>query len=272
MDPISEDQLIPPSGSIGWELYFLSGTHLRTLTYRYPYHKSEFGAEESRDGRCRRAQSSAVWGARGEGGAPRASCPAARHVQHSRVCSRPPRPRLVQRRGQCFGRRALRRVPEELAQYVNQGTAFVYIVWSSAILLVQGACRARGRRCRCFWDHEEHGAASRARSTAPWYILVGIGLFNGSGNFCMALAQPHTSGLTQTLLNLLGIPLVMVLSWVFLRKPSSRLAVGGAILIVIGTACSSLRSEFEPSSGAASPVALFVWAPFLCGRSALLGW
>ena len=49
-----------------------------------------------------------------------------------------------------------------------------------------------------------------ARS-APWYVLVGIGLFNGAGNFCMALAQPHTSGLTQTLLNLLGIPLVLLL-------------------------------------------------------------
>ena len=35
--------------------------------------------------------------------------------------------------------------PEELAQYVNQGTAFVYILWSTGILLVQRACNRRRR-------------------------------------------------------------------------------------------------------------------------------
>jgi hypothetical protein len=47
--------------------------------------------------------------------------------------------------------------PEELAQYVNQGTALVYIVWCSAILLVRKRCRKRrtlptagGLRSTCF--------------------------------------------------------------------------------------------------------------------------
>ena len=144
---------------------------------------------------------------------------------------------------------------EVYAQYVNQGTAFVYIIASSVILFVRWlpCCRSM----RCFWDkpvvenpkahfadhnNDDFGdsdigmyepashsnsnakkelADGKAIPKAPWYVLVGIGLFNGSGNFLMAIAQPHTPGLTQALLGLLGIPLVMILSAIFLKKKSN---------------------------------------------------
>ena len=138
---------------------------------------------------------------------------------------------------------------EVYSQYLNQGTAFVYIVASSLVLFVRWlpCCR----RTRCFWDKPRGEVATAAAEgatirTAPWYLLVGIGLFNGSGNFLMAIAQPHTPGLTQSLLTLLGIPLVMILSAVFLRKRSSWIAVTGAAVIVLGCCASSLRAVFQP--------------------------
>lgn len=51
----------------------------------------------------------------------------------------------------------------------------------------------------------------------------------------MAIAQPHTAGLTQSLLALLGIPLVLLISFLFLRKKPSWVAVAGAALIIAGT-------------------------------------
>ncbi len=82
------------------------------------------------------------------------------------------------------------------------------------------------------------------------YLLVGIGLFNGSGNFLMAIAQPHTPGLTQSLLMLLGIPLVMAMSAIFLRKKCpSWVAIVGAAAIVFGCSTSALRGVFEGGSG-----------------------
>ena len=85
---------------------------------------------------------------------------------------------------------------------------------------------------------------------APWYILVAIGFLNGSANFFMAISLPHTPGLTQTLLNLLGVPLVLILTWLFLRRRPSLVAAIGAALIVAGTASSSLRSVWASSSTA----------------------
>ena len=61
----------------------------------------------------------------------------------------------------------------------------------------------------------------------------------------MAIAQPHTPGLTQTLLNLLGIPLVLLLSSLFLNKVSTTKEWCGAGLIVIGTCVSGLRTLLE---------------------------
>lgn len=95
---------------------------------------------------------------------------------------------------------------------------------------------------------------------APWYTLVAIGLMNGSGNFFMAISQPHTPGLSQTLLMLLGIPLVLTLSWLFLAKRPSRIAALGAALIVGGTATSSLRNVVDNGSSTPAPIVVYGWA------------
>jgi len=150
---------------------------------------------------------------------------------------------------------------EVYAQFVNQGTAFVYIIISSVILFVRWLpC---GRHLRCFWDKPKHEqiVEDRQRETgtslrkAPWYLLVGIGLFNGSANFLMAISQPHTPGLTQTLLYNLGIPLVMVLSAIFLHQCPTPIAIVGAVLVVGGSCISALREVFQPDP-AASPVVI----------------
>ena len=118
---------------------------------------------------------------------------------------------------------------ERYSLFINQGTAFVYIVWSACALLLN--------RQRCF--------TGGARALT----LIAIGLMNGSGNFFMAISQPHTPGLSQTLLNLLGVPLVLSLSWLFLGRRPSLTAGLGAALIVGGTASSSLRDLLLQPSG-----------------------
>ena len=112
------------------------------------------------------------------------------------------------------------------AQYLNQATAFVYCIATTSILLGRYVIRICSRdRHKMIKDSE--------RPTPKWYALIAIGLFNGSGNFCMAIAQAHTPGLTQSLLFLLGIPLVLLISFLFLRKKPSLIAIGGAAIIVV---------------------------------------
>ena len=112
------------------------------------------------------------------------------------------------------------------AQYLNQATAFVYCIATTSILLGRYLIRILARDRRVTTEKVE-------RPTPEWYKLIAIGLFNGSGNFCMAIAQPHTPGLTQSLLFLLGIPLVLLISFLFLRKKPSLIAIGGAAIIVV---------------------------------------
>ena len=126
---------------------------------------------------------------------------------------------------------------ERYAIFLNQATAFVYIVVASVLLL--------GRR---FFLDASHGG-----DRPPWLALIAIGLFNGTGNTAQALGLPHTPGLTQSLLNLLNLPLVLLLAWAFLRKRPSAVASIGAALIVAGAACSALRSLWQ-SDSAAEPV------------------
>ena len=100
--------------------------------------------------------------------------------------------------------------------------------------------------------HEEAGG----KPPVPWYLLIAIGLMNGTGNFITSLGLPHTPGLTQSLLGLLGIPLVLSLAWAFLgRRPSAWAAVG-AVLIVAGSAFSSLRGVLN-TDGDAAPVTVY---------------
>lgn len=172
---------------------------------------------------------------------------------------------------------------ERYSQFVNQGTAFVYCIWSGAILLWRRCARARERARRRAQSEElaalmpqsalgKGAAAAGARSYTPWYILVAIGLLNGSGNFFMAIGQPHTPGLTQTLLSQLNIPLVMLLSAVLLRKRASNMAVLGAVLIVGGSCASALRAVFDDGHGNA-PIVVYWFSVtfFACGQLFLSG-
>jgi len=105
---------------------------------------------------------------------------------------------------------------------------------------------------------------------APWYVLVGIGLFNGSGNFCMAIGQPHTPGLTQSLLMTLGIPLVMLLSLLCLGKRSSLVAVAGAFLIASGIGLSALRGVFITDTGGEAVVPFWYSIALFAGAQLFL--
>ena len=59
--------------------------------------------------------------------------------------------------------------PDTYALFLNQGTAFVYILVSSSLLVA----RRIGRKQ---YNH--------TLPTPPWYVLVAIGMFNGLANFC----------------------------------------------------------------------------------------
>ena len=136
---------------------------------------------------------------------------------------------------------------EEYSLFINQGTAFVYIIWATILLLL--------RREQFFGG-------------APAFVLIAIGLMNGSANFFMAVSQPHTPGLSQTLLSLLVIPLVLALTWLFLGRRPSLVAFAGAGLIVAGTAASSLRSVLDTST-TPSPITAYAWAVALFAAAQL---
>lgn len=146
--------------------------------------------------------------------------------------------------------------------FINQGGAFVYITWS---LVALGVLRRQRARWHSTEAVDKPGTSGRV---PPWNILVLIGLMNGSANFCMAVAQPHTPGLSQTLLLLLGVPLVLLFSWIALGKRPSALAALAAVLIVAGTAFSGLRTMLQPR-GSSEPIAVYGWAILLFAAAQL---
>ena len=80
----------------------------------------------------------------------------------------------------------------------------------------------------------------------PWYYLVIIGFLNGTSNFFLSVGQVHVRGETQSIMSLVGIPLVMLLSWAALRKRPTLIAAGAAALIVAATATSAVPSMVHP--------------------------
>jgi len=121
---------------------------------------------------------------------------------------------------------------DRYSQYINQGTAAVYCVVSMSMILGRKFLLKR---------HVEENVSDAKSDDAPAWVLIFIGILNGSANFFMATSQPHTPGLTQSLLNQLTIPIVLVLSAIFLKKRSSLTGLFAATLIVIGTAVSAFR-------------------------------
>ncbi|KAL1528290.1 hypothetical protein AB1Y20_009647 [Prymnesium parvum] len=156
---------------------------------------------------------------------------------------------------------------ERLALFVNQGTAFVYILLSLAILAFRRSRQTAARRDASIalldgegnlvgplaQEQKRHGQrAAPCRGAAPRP---------------QAIAQPHTPGLVQTLLTLLGIPLVLCLAWAFLRRTPSLLAAAGALLIIGGAATSSLRSLIDPHADASAggPVTVYSYSILIFG-------
>ncbi len=156
---------------------------------------------------------------------------------------------------------------ERYSQYINQGTAFVYIVWSSLILLYRRYCSKK--ISSNITVTTVSNVSSTAKSTAPKWVLIGIGLFNGTGNFLMAISQPHTPGLTQTLLNLLGIPLVLILSSVILGKLSKPIEWFGAFLIVAGSCMSGLRIVLQSDDAPQSTTIAYLGSVMLYASAQL---
>jgi drug/metabolite transporter (DMT)-like permease len=155
---------------------------------------------------------------------------------------------------------------ERYSIFINQGGAFVYISWS--LLALGMLSRRRNKNSeRLPTDVIDVRSPAGSARRVPRRVLILIGLMNGSANFCMAIAQPHTPGLTQTLLLLLGIPLVLVLSWLVLSKRPSAMASVAAALIVTGTGFSGMRTVLQPSGS--EPVTVFNWAILLFATAQL---
>ncbi len=143
------------------------------------------------------------------------------------------------------------------AQYFNQGTGAVYILVSIPIVLYNRAQQRRRREERessqlqgllVKGDEEKPGP--------PLWILIAIGALNGTGNFFNAIGSPHTRANTQSLLQLLGLPIVLLLSWLWLSKRPSGVAACGALLIVLGTVASAgptLAPNLFPCGGTLMP-------------------
>ena len=91
--------------------------------------------------------------------------------------------------------------------FINQGGAFVYITWSVLALYALQRQSAQRQAAQHHASYAVEKPAAR-RNQLPRSLLVLIGLMNGSANFCMAVAQPHTPGLSQTLLLLQVVPLL----------------------------------------------------------------
>jgi drug/metabolite transporter (DMT)-like permease len=92
------------------------------------------------------------------------------------------------------------------------------------------------------WTAKQRAAngAGPVKRSPPTYTLILIGCMNGLGNFCAGVGQVHTGGTSQALLQLVGVPFVLVLSWIFLQQRPSLIASISALAIVGGTALSAV--------------------------------
>lgn len=94
----------------------------------------------------------------------------------------------------------------------------------------------------------------------PYRTLVLIGCMNGLGNFCAAVGQVHTVGTSQALLQLVGIPFVLGLAWIFLQQRPSLIATICAVAIIGGTALSAVPHATADAGSLWYSVVLFFTA------------
>eukprot|EP00041_Stephanoeca_diplocostata_P025632 m.676198 g.676198 ORF g.676198 m.676198 type:complete len:406 (-) comp22788_c1_seq99:879-2096(-) len=132
---------------------------------------------------------------------------------------------------------------EDYAIFINQATGMFYCFISIPLLFLQ----------RRYLKVE----TDPTKQAAPRWILIIIGLLNGTGNFCAGVGQVHTGGTSQALLQLVGIPVVLLLSWVLLKQRPSLWATIGSAFILGGTALSALPHAKADSDSLWYSVVLF---------------
>jgi drug/metabolite transporter (DMT)-like permease len=135
------------------------------------------------------------------------------------------------------------------ANFINQAGGFIYAFVSTGhryMLVRSTRASSDGGQLDVDLLKEEGNERAKHSNPVPWYILVAIGFLNGTGNFFLSVGQVHVRGETQSIMALIGVPLVMFLSWVCLRKTPSLIAIGAAALIVAATLISSLPSMLHP--------------------------
>ena len=166
------------------------------------------------------------------------------------------------------------------ANYINQATGTMYIIMSTVHRGLHAAAQrdaqekeeyVRGGSGQLELSTGGDGgggdapllggaaAADEDKPPVPKRMLVLIGFMNGTGNFFQAIGQVHTTGKTQTLLPLIGIPLVMLLSWRILHKQPNAVALGGAGVIVLATLLAVLPSLTDSGGGGNDDKVVTYW-------------
>eukprot|EP00937_MAST-01D_sp_MAST-1D-sp2_P000262 g262.t1 len=177
------------------------------------------------------------------------------------------------------------------ANYINQATGTVYVCATSVHRLAF-YCMARGRQAREMAAEDGRGepllaaprgvdavvpapaatAAVAARAAAkpdvPIWVLTGIGVLNGTGNFFQAIGSVHTRGSTQTVLGLIGVPLVVLLSWALLHKRPNAVGAAAAAVIVAATVVSASPTLSGGDDGGGGAVKTYWYSVviYLCGQ------
>jgi hypothetical protein len=139
------------------------------------------------------------------------------------------------------------------ANYINQAGGFIYAFVSTGqryFLIRAARAAAVGNDLDLEVDllkgEGEESRSSNLSRPIPRYYLVLIGFLNGTSNFFLSVGQVHVRGETQSIMSLVGVPLVMILSWAALGRKPTFVAIGAATLIVIATATSAVPSMIHP--------------------------
>ena len=143
---------------------------------------------------------------------------------------------------------------EIYSQYLNQATAFMYMIMSTLHMAVINKLNAKKGLGKQLREHVEEGGAATVQTSptkqTPWYFLVIIGVINGTSNTFLGIGMPNTALLSQSLLGTLSLPVVLILSYIYLNVRGTSEKYFGATLILAGTFLSSLHSIINKPGGA----------------------
>ena len=134
---------------------------------------------------------------------------------------------------------------EIYSQYLNQATAFMYMIMSTIHMVFINMLNTKKGLESHYENTLKRGAATVQTSPTkqtPWYFLVIIGVINGTSNTFLGIGMPNTALLSQSLLGTLSLPVVLILSYIYLNVRGTSEKYFGATLILAGTLLSSLHS------------------------------